>query len=808
MLNKFICLFTAFTLVTAPVFSKANPTVTGKIIEKESGNPLGFASVSLHTDQNKIVGGTTTMDDGTFQIERLEAGKYSLKVSFIGFRDTLVNLEIVNGSETLNLGTLKLSSDAVALKSAVISAKVPVIEQKLDKIVMNVSEAVSTEGSNALDILRKAPGVSVDPSGNILLNGRQVQVWIDGRPSNLSGADLESLLNGTDGSTIDKLEIIAHPSSRYDAAGSGGIINIKTKRNFAKGISGSVRGSYNVAPNNKLYHGADGTLTLGYRSEKSNTTVSYSPRYADGYNSFKTKTWMENGYTLESNSLLERYNKYHGLRIASDFFINKKNIAGFIINGIASNSADSSSADTGSRLYSGGELTEKTATSIKNRFNYGNISLNLNYTHIFKEGTELTLNGDYYYYDMVRKTGQENYFSNPAGAESRVPYIFRSNSDQFVNIYSVKADFETPLWKKGKLESGVKWAESFTDNMLLREDKQNGNWIKNQSLSSEFDYKEDIAAAYFSLSYQPSEKWTLKGGLRGELTLAKGEWVSADTLTSKKYLDLFPTLFIGFNPDKNTRLGLSYTKRIQRPNFEQLNPQRFYIDASSSAVGNPDILPEYSHNINLSLGIGKYLNFGARADIIRKAIVQNPVIEEETGEKIFLWENFGKQNFFGATVSVTEFPVAKWLIINGNVFVANMSTENPDYSKSSVYVNGNINTTILLPADFKFEVSGWYQSGLPYGYLDIKQRGDLSMGIKKSFLENRGTISLYANDILFTNNSRVSIKDRILSGYEFESHWRSRRVTLTLSYRFGQSKGFKARKVGGSDEARRVSAGN
>jgi len=124
MLNKFICLFAAFTLVTAPVFSKANPTVTGKIIEKESGNPLGFATVSLHTDQNKIVGGTTTMDDGTFQIERLEAGKYSLKVSFIGFRDTLVNLEIVNGSETLNLGTLKLSSDAVALKSAVISAKV------------------------------------------------------------------------------------------------------------------------------------------------------------------------------------------------------------------------------------------------------------------------------------------------------------------------------------------------------------------------------------------------------------------------------------------------------------------------------------------------------------------------------------------------------------------------------------------------------------------------------------------------------------------------------------------------------------
>jgi hypothetical protein len=798
----------AFTLVAAPVFSKANPTVTGKVIEKENGNPLGFATVSLHSAQNRVVGGTTTLDDGTFQIERLEAGKYNLKVSFIGFRDTLLSVDIKDGAETVNLGVLKLSSDAVALKSAVISAKVPVIEQKLDKIVMNVSEAVSTEGSNALDILRKAPGISVDPSGNILLNGRPVQVWIDGRPSNLSGTDLESFLNGTDGSTIDKLEIIAHPSSRYDAAGSGGIINIKTRRNFAKGISGSLRGSYNAAPKNKLYHGADGTLTLGYRSEKSNTTISYSPRYADGFNYFKTKTWMENGNTLESNSFLNRYNKNHGLRVASDFFINKNNIVGFILNGVTSKSADSSDADTGSRLFSGSELIEKTGTSINNKFSYGNLSANLNYTHIFREGTELTLNGDYYYYDMNRKTGQENYFSDITGAETRSPYIFRSNSDQYVNIYSIKADFETPVWKKGKLESGLKWASSRTDNLLLREDKVNGAWVENEFLSSVFDYNENIAAGYVSLSYQPSEKWTLKGGLRGELTMARGEWISADTLTSKNYLDIFPTLFIGFNPNKQTRIGLSYTKRIQRPNFEQLNPHRFYIDASSSSVGNPDILPEYSQNINLSLGIGKYLNFGARADIIRKAIVQSPEIEEETGEKVFLWENFGKQNMFGATVSLTEFPVAKWLIVNGNIYLACMSTKNPGYSKNSVFLNGNINTTILLPADFKFEVSGWYQSGLPYGYLDVKPRGELSMGIKKSLFENKGTISLFANDILFTHNSRISIKDRVLSGYEFESHWRSRRITLTFTYRFGQSKGFKARKVGGSDEARRVSTGN
>ena len=148
---------------------------------------------------------------------------------------------------------------------------------------MNVSEAVSTQGSNALDVLKKAPGISVDPSGNILLNGSAVQVWIDGRPSNLSGAELESLLSGTDGSTIDKIEIISHPSAKYDAAGSGGIINIKTKKSFAKGLNGSFKGSYTVGPYEKYYQGADGTLNLNYRSEKTNTSVTYSPRFNESF---------------------------------------------------------------------------------------------------------------------------------------------------------------------------------------------------------------------------------------------------------------------------------------------------------------------------------------------------------------------------------------------------------------------------------------------------------------------------------------------------------------------------------------------
>ena len=267
---------TIFILASHAFAAKNSGIIEGKVVEKESMKALPFATVSIIGSDNKILTGAITSDDGSFKIANLQTGLVNVKVSFIGFRDTTLTVKIDDTSLIKNIGTILLSADRINLKSAIVTAKVPVIEQKLDKLVMNVSEAVTTQGSNALEILRKAPGVSIDPSGNILLNGSAVQVWIDGRPSNLSGQELESLLSGTDGSTIDKIEIISHPSARYDAEGGGGIINIKTKKNFAKGLSGTVRSSYNAAYDQKFYHAADGSLNLNYRSDKNNTTIAYS----------------------------------------------------------------------------------------------------------------------------------------------------------------------------------------------------------------------------------------------------------------------------------------------------------------------------------------------------------------------------------------------------------------------------------------------------------------------------------------------------------------------------------------------------
>ncbi len=793
--------------VTMPA-AKITHTITGKVVEKSNGKALPFATIALLDNSSKIITGTTSLEDGSFRLVGQSDEECIVKVSFIGYKDTTFTVKQPGNGQPVNLGTIGLSVDAVALNSAVVTARVPVIEQKLDKIIMNVSEAVSTQGSNAMDILKKAPGVSVDPSGNILLNGTSVQVWIDGRPSNLSGQELEALLSGTDGSTIDKIEIIAHPSSRYDASGAGGIINIRTKKNFAQGINGSLRGSYNIAKSDKFYHGTDGTLNLNYRADKSNTSVTLSPRYNQHYEKISTSTNMGSSFVLDGLSDLWYNGSGTTMRLTHDYFANKKNIFGFIVTGMLSDGKSGVGQNSGSWLYNSGALVEETKTVIDGDERFDYINTNLNYTHTFKDNHEITINADYGYYDITKNSGQENIFTDNLGDIVRDPNIFRSNSLQYINIFSFRVDYEQILWGKYKFESGIKLARSITDNNLKRDDFINGTWSRNNQLSSLFKYNEDINAVYLSAARQINPKISAKAGLRAEITDAKGEWVSADTVTRKHYINLFPTLFLGYNPNKDLRFGLSYTLRVRRPNFRQLNPFRIYIDATNAVEGNPDLDPQFSNQFSLSLGIKRHLNISLIGQFTNKAIIQSPYFNQQTGEKLIVWENFGTQNFTGAAVSVTEYPVTKWMNFNLNLFMANLSNTSGDFKSQSLFSQGYMNTTFLLPKNYKVEVIGTFQSGLPYGYFTVKPSGEVTLGFKKGFMENRGNLSVMFNDIFNTQQSRVELRNRSVEEYTLTNDYKSQRITVTLSYRFGQSKAMKQRKVGELEEGTRVGTSN
>lgn len=812
MLRKLSTLFFTLILTISMVSAKNILTITGKVVEKGSKSALSFATVILQTNDNQILGGTTTSIDGSFVLKNDNAAKCALKVSFIGFKDTTMILRDISGD--VDLGTIELSEDKAVLKSAVITAKVPVIEQKMDKLVMNVAEAVSTDGSNAMDILKRAPGVSVDPSGNIKLNGSNVQIWIDGRPSNISGSDLESLLSGTEGSSIDKIEIISHPSARYDASGSGGIINIRTRKNFAQGLSGTIRGSYMAAPyKQKYYEGYDGSVMLNLRSEKVNSTLSFSPRYYEGFNTFDTETQVTGGSMIKSHTHMYRPNEGVNLKFSTDYHIDKKNIIGFVVGGMWREYQDMTDNNTGSILYADGHPAEVTASIINNDIYFDNVSANLNYTHFFENKAEITFNADHYNYKSGRLSYQENNYTTPGSTSQKSPLIFESDSDQGISIYSFKADFESEVFNGGKVEAGIKVARSITDNNLIWRDKIGDQWETAPQKGTLFDYSENISASYISLGGQITPKLTLKGGIRAEFTSSKGEWYSADTTTNKNYVDFFPTLFIGYNPNEKARIGLSFSSRIERPGYEELNPQKYHIDATSSGMGNPELQPQYANQASLSLSLGNHFHFSLNGTTIRNAKVQMPYFTNSVQEKTLYWDNFGKSIIAGINLSVTEYPVRKWLLANANLNNSFWETKHPGFYRNSFVTQGNLNFTFLLPDNLKAELSGWFQGKTPYGLFELEPVADLTLGIKKGMFENKGTLSLVATDILRTNKSRVNLEKNEsinpgLEFYKFESQYRSSRITLNFQYRFGKGKAYKQRRVGTIEETSRVSGGN
>ncbi|HBG53940.1 MAG TPA: hypothetical protein DDW70_07000, partial [Rikenellaceae bacterium] len=312
--------------------------------------------------------------------------------------------------------------------------------------------------------------------------------------------------------------------------------------------------------------------------------------------------------------------------------------------------------------------------------------------------------------------------------------------------------YQQSFWKTGMLETGIKWAMTQTNNDLFREDSLSGGWVPNTNMSNEFLYTEHIAAAYASVGRMLGNKWTLKLGLRGEFTYALGNWITTHSETIKKYFNVFPTVFVGYNPSADWRLNLSYTSRIGRPSFSQLNPFRNYIDANSYTEGNPDLDPQLSRQMALSVTFKNHYSLALVYANTRNLIMQNPYYDE-TGTKTLLWENFGNQFMTGGSLSVSELPITKWLYFTlSGVCVYMGNSANPANGQSEQYINNGVLTnmqgqiTLLLPKDWKIELMGMYQGKVPYGYFLIDPIFIMNGGVKKNFLDNRATLSINVSD--------------------------------------------------------------
>ncbi len=592
--------------------SIAQNPAQGKIsglIKDGAGKPMEFVTVMLLKAQDStLVKGAVSNAAGAYEFENIPEGRYQVSASQLGYQKGKSETIAIDASHPdVKVPVLVLREGTQVLDAVTITTKKPFIEQEIDRTVINVENSIVASGNNALEVLEKAPGVTIDRQNDqIQLKGRSgVIVMIDGKQTYLSGQEVANLLKNTPSDNIEKIEIITNPSAKYDAAGNTGIINIRMKKNKSFGTNGTLTAGAGYG----RYEKANGSLLLNHREGKLNAFGNYSYMYRKSFQENELNRIIPyNGTVTYFDQASRRPNQFdgHNYRAGLDFFATQKSTFGVLVTGFINDWQQFNAGNSTNKLNENRELVQQQITEVKAKNHWWNVTSNLNYKYDFNgKGHELTVDGDYSKYNGNAFNGLATLYTDADGIPNAPDKEIRNNMPSQIDIWAFKTDYTRPT-KKGKWEAGLKSSFVQTDNNLLFDDllfddsKAEGSWQFNDSLSNQFKYKENINAGYLNYATQLDKKTSLQIGLRVEQTHSRGHSVTIDSVVSRNYLNLFPTFFLSRQLDTNHVLNLSYSRRIDRPNYQDLNPFKFYLDPITFQVGNPYLRPQYTHSWQLT----------------------------------------------------------------------------------------------------------------------------------------------------------------------------------------------------------------
>jgi outer membrane receptor protein involved in Fe transport len=782
----------------------AQHTLSGTVKDRTDSIAVTYATVALMTADSSIVTGVTTDTAGVFRLSGVRDGDWLVRISFVGYETAYRWVSVPSQSD---LGEIRLVESANRLSEVVVTATRPFVEQRVDRYVVNVGSHILTAGRNALDVLRNTPGVLVRPDGGITVMGNVVEIWIDGRPSRLSGAQLNALLTSTQGETIDRIEVITNPSSRYDAAGIGGIINIRTKQGLQYGLNGSV----NAGAAKSWVDRENAGLQLNFRNSTVNLFGNYGiNRTANRQDIHQTNVaeTTEGPVTFDQKTLGKNQTAgiYHQYRLGADFFLSQKSTLGLLVNGY-DNGKEKIKVEGNTKITPVYENVDHTTIHNLWTEQTNGLQVNANYQQIFSEsGRQLNMDVDYGQFNSKPSQHVTNNYFRTDGNPARDKEQLRHVNPQRIDVYSGKLDYMHPIWENGKLEAGTKSSGSKTDNDLLFEEYTGNRWETDLNQTNRFIYTEQLHAAYLNLS-KSWGKWSSQAGIRGEYTVSRGKQRITGAVNDSSYFNIFPTLFINYSPDNHT-LGLSYSRRLRRPSYEQLNPFEIKTDAYSYQAGNPHLTPTYIHNIQLSYRYKQSLMARLSYNHITDLIIFTPVTGDRDVRYGMIPVNFGKRQSFSGMVNWRVSP-AKWWNVNlmaeGAYATNNSGQAQDEYSNNGFVGYLSLNNSFSLSHGFSAELSGFYVSRQKQGYFVAEPMGSVSAGIRKSLLDNKLMISLNANDLFRTMNEKVTVQyDRV--NYKLVSKRDSRSVTLSVRYSFGSQtvKASRNRRSGIEDEAERA----
>jgi outer membrane receptor protein involved in Fe transport len=815
------CLFFVYAMA-----QEKNGKING-LVTDAAQKPIEAATVQLlKADSKGLSKVAVTNKQGVFEIEKLPAGKYVLTVSAVGFVTKTSNvLEITASSATIQAPAFELATGSKELNAVTVTGRRPLVEQKIDRTVINVEAAPTNAGATAMEVLEKSPGISVSNDGTISLKGKQgVIVMMDGKPTYLSPADLANVLKNLPASALDQIEIMTNPPARYDASGNSGIINIKTKKSRSDGFNGSVTASLSAGlykrGSSYLYPLKQNTsVNLNYRKGKINLFGNYSYNYREGKSDleidrkFFEKNGALNSTSASTNEFSLRNNNYT-LKVGLDYYADKKNVIGVVLNGFAFFGRPRPTA-TQTIYRPDGSVESLLKSYTTNKITFYNYSANVNYKHTFDStGREFTADLDYIGYSNGTKSLLTTDIYD--GANLNGPKVgnltLSGDIPGIINIYSAKGDYVHPLKNNMRFEAGFKASYVDNDNEVKYVRDNNGSWVKDPR-SNQFLYQENINAAYVSVN-KKWNKWSTQVGLRLENTNAKGTQVTNDSTFRRNYTNLFPTVYLSYEASKNHTFTLSFGRRIQRPNYQDLNPFLWFLDSLSYRQGNPFLLPQYSNNVELRHtfkgGLSTSVNYTVTDDVIAQLLKQN------TGERITYLtpDNVAKFRNIGISVNAPVKPTKWW---SANVFVNVFNNKytgsyynsftgknDPlDVSYSSFLVN--VSNTFNFAKGWSAELSGFY-NGKNVQDLNISEpMYFMTMGGQKLVLKGKGTVRMTIRDPFHWQVYRGST---VYSDIDVRVYnkWDNRSLTVSFSYRFGKSNVPQARRrnSGANEEQNRA----
>ncbi|MFY0712549.1 TonB-dependent receptor [Seonamhaeicola sp. NFXS20] len=779
--NTYLRLSIIFFLI--PVFSlfaQSETSITGKVIESQTNQPVAFATVLVvDANTNENLTGTTTKEDGTFELQT-KALKFHIKVSFMGFKTkTITDFKIVNGE--IQLGNITIEEDLEQLKAVVVEAEISKTEFKLDKRIFNIGKDLSNAGASALEVLNNVPSVNVNIEGDISLRGSQgVQILINGKPSVIA-SDSGNALGTITADMMERIEVITNPSAKYDAEGTSGIINIILKKEERKGLNGSVSLNLGTPTNHSV------GLSLNRRTEKFNLFSQLGIGYRKLPSDKKSINQnLVNNTILESEGTEHRNEKYYNVVLGTDYHINDNNVLtlsgnfAYEVEDQPSETVfDSINAETLASTWKRTEATE--ATNPKYQYE-------LQYKKDFDDFEDHML----LFSALGRFFGKEQ----SSNFQDRTSFGDHPENDQKTRTefkeanYTFKLDYTKPYSEKFTIETGAQYLINSVSNDYEVQNLEENVFVTDPNQTNVFEFDQNVLGVYGTAAYE-GNKWGVKMGLRLENTDLETYLINTDESNTQNYSNLFPSFHASYKFSDAYSLQVGYSKRVYRPRLWDLNPFFNIRNNFNIRTGNPELKPEFTDSYELTniYNLGKAsLNFGVyyryTTDAIERGI---STFNFETNQRTYKPFNIGTTDAIGVEFN-GKYPVANWLIFNGDLNY-NAFKRKGDFEGESIDFNasqwtGKLTGKVELPAEIDFEVTGNYQSSTETVQGNVAENIFADIGLRKKIMKGKGVLNLSIRDLFA---SRIEKSETIQDDfYLYNQSQRGRFITFGFSYGFGK----------------------